>query len=269
MRIFVILACLLCATTAGADPKTFTVKVSGKGRPVILIPGLGCPASVWDDTEAHLKGRFEVHTINVAGFAGTRAAGGPVISAVRKELASYITEKKLVKPVVVGHSMGGFLALWLAETDPALIGGVVVVDSGPTFGGGDPDMMPYAKKQYDAYLAMPRDKFEAVLREKFAAMFGEPKKNEAIIAAVTKSDQNAYAEAYWELSSVDLRPDLPKITAPTIAVFADEPGRDFYRKCLAPVKQLEVVTIPGSKHFLMQDTPAAWLKTLDAFLAAH
>ncbi|MCW5803051.1 MAG: alpha/beta hydrolase [Deltaproteobacteria bacterium] len=255
------------AAEGSAAPTAFTVEVTGKGPPVILVPGLGCPASVWDTTIAHLLGSREVHTITAAGFAGTASIGKPPVATVREQLAAYIRDKKLERPIVIGHSMGGFLALWLAEAEPELVGGVVVVDAGATMGGGDPAWEPVARKQRDAYLAMPRTEFEATLRKRFSAMFGDPAKHEAIIAAVTRSDQKAYAAAYWELNTIDLRPQLGKIRAPVLAIFAASASHEYHRAQLKGIARLDVVVVAKSKHFVMQDQPAEFFRALDAFLA--
>src|SRR5205809_1000053 len=75
---------------AGADaawtPTSFTVKVSGHGRPVIFIPGLTCDGSVWDETVAHLGGKVEAHVLSLAGFGGTPPIDQPLLPTVRDEL---------------------------------------------------------------------------------------------------------------------------------------------------------------------------------------
>ena len=124
----------LPAHAAPAAPKSFAVEVSGKGPPVILIPGLACNGSVWASTVARYRDRHEMHVLSLAGFGGQPALGDgnePLLPTVRAELAAYIREHKLQKPIVVGHSLGGFLALWLAASEPDLLGGIVVVDSLP------------------------------------------------------------------------------------------------------------------------------------------
>jgi pimeloyl-ACP methyl ester carboxylesterase len=250
-------------------PTAFSVEVTGSGRPIILIPGLGCPGGVWKDTVAHFT-TAEVHTLSAAGFAGRPPIDRPVISAMRTELAEYIRDRRLERPVVIGHSMGGFLALWLAETEPELVGAVVVVDSGPTLGGGDPTWEPIARRQRDSYRAMTSDAFARTIRQRFSSMFSDPVKYDAIITAVTRSDQRAYADAYFELNTIDLRPELSKITAPVLAIFADLPAGKRYRGHFAPLaKQLQVVVIPRTRHFLMYDAPGAFHRMLDEFIAAH
>jgi N-formylmaleamate deformylase len=99
-------------------PATVEVGVSGAGRPVIFIPGFACHGSVWDGTVDHLDGRAEAHVVTVAGFAGVPAVTDPSLANVHAELARYIVENQLESPVIIGHSLGGTMALWLAETVP-------------------------------------------------------------------------------------------------------------------------------------------------------
>jgi len=58
-----------------------------------------------------------------------------MLDRVRDGLADYIRKNKLEKPVIVGHSLGGFLALALAAKYPNLPGKLVIVDAYPFFGG--------------------------------------------------------------------------------------------------------------------------------------
>lgn len=276
--IAMVVVCVLGAARADAKAPSFTVDVSGvkEARAVILIPGLGCPGSVWTQTAAHLGKTYEVHVLSLAGFAGSAPIDRPIPSAVKDDVIAYIKDRHLDKPAIVGHSMGGFVALWIAEAAPALIGSVVVVDSGPTLGGGDPDMVPYAQARRDEYKKMDAKKFAATIRDRFSPMFSDPRKpaHDAILAAVARSDQHAYAEALYEISTVDLRPNVSKITAPALLMLANSgtPREDKLVKWISdqmkPAKKLEVVVL-ATKHFVMHDDFAAFAKALDKFLGKH
>jgi pimeloyl-ACP methyl ester carboxylesterase len=260
------------ASRAWATPTAFTAAVSGKGRPVLLIPGLGCPGFVWKETAAHLEKTHEVHVLDLAGFAGNKPIGRPVPSAVKDDVIKYIKEHKLERPVIVGHSLGGFIAIWIAEAAPELVGALVVVDAAPSMGGGDPDMIPYATQKRDQAKAMNAREFEIMIREKFSGMFTDPKKpeHEAILAAVARSNQRAYADALFELSTVDLRPYLGKIKAPTILILADgEKPEKRVREQMKRVKHHQIVVLANTRHFVMHDDFTAFSRALDAFLAAH
>ena len=129
------LACASVGSTPAAPAQPFSVRVTGHGPPMILIPGLSSPGEVWTGVVAHYQDRFECHVLTLAGFAGSSAIDRPLLPAVHDALARYIREKHLNRPVIVGHSLGGFTALWLASTNPDLVGPLVIVDSVPWLAG--------------------------------------------------------------------------------------------------------------------------------------
>src|SRR5665213_2096633 len=86
---------------------SFTVTVTGSGPAVILIPGLMCGGDVWNDTVDHLKGRYTCHVLTLPGFDGVPRINPPLLSTVRDEIEAYVTDNKLDRPVLVGHSLGG------------------------------------------------------------------------------------------------------------------------------------------------------------------
>src|SRR5579863_184185 len=98
----------LASAVAAAEPAAFEAHVSGEGRAIILIPGLGCPASVWDGTVAHFGHGWQTHVLALAGFAGEPAlpADEPLIATARDQIGAYIRDHHLDHPVIVGHSLG-------------------------------------------------------------------------------------------------------------------------------------------------------------------
>ncbi|MDP0977792.1 alpha/beta fold hydrolase, partial [Klebsiella pneumoniae] len=81
---------------------------------------LSSSPDIWQGTVDHLAGRYRVHRIHVAGFAGAAPqanaqgdAPQPVGAPVAEEIARYIREQHLNKPAVVGHSMGGTMGMML------------------------------------------------------------------------------------------------------------------------------------------------------------
>src|SRR5262249_37301526 len=113
------------------DPTPFAVKVVGSGRPMILIPGVGCGADVWDGAVAQFKNRYECHVLTLAGFAGQPSIGGPFIETVRDGIIRYIADKKLGRPVIVGHSLGGTLAFAVGAKEPEKVGPIMAGGRGP------------------------------------------------------------------------------------------------------------------------------------------
>src|SRR3712207_165153 len=85
-------------------PARFSVTVEGKGPDVIFIPGLTSSRAVWDGAVAGLGGKYRVHRIQIAGFAGDPAgpnAEGELLPALVEALNAYIADRKLQRPAVV------------------------------------------------------------------------------------------------------------------------------------------------------------------------
>ncbi len=270
-------ACGAAAPTGGAaveaapvafQPTAFGVTVTGRGRPVILIPGLGCPGSVWTPTVAHLGASVQTHVLTLSGFAGRPPIDKPLVATARAELAVYIRDRHLDHPIVIGHSLGGFLAYWLAATEPDLVGPVITVDAIPAM-GAFPGMVDGAAQQRDSWKQMAPAAFEDAVRAFFATMASEPSRIDSLLRDVLRSDQRAMADAFYELVSTDLRPDLSKIKVPLLAIVADSEYQQMFAPQLAAVSRHEIVPIPQTRHMVMLDDPAAFYRVVDRFIAAH
>src|SRR5687768_1888250 len=106
MKLSLLLAACLAATlpqapayAAPASPaeaateQRFSITVEGSGPDVIMIPGLASSRHVWDGAVAGLDGRYRVHRLQVAGFAGEPAgpnSEGEILAPLVEELHAYI-----------------------------------------------------------------------------------------------------------------------------------------------------------------------------------
>jgi pimeloyl-ACP methyl ester carboxylesterase len=187
---------------------------------------------------------------------------------VRTELATYIRDRHLDHPVVIGHSLGGFLVYWLAATEPDLVGPVVAVDAPPAI-GAMPGGTEAAAGMRDSWKQMSAQDFAAATRQFFGTMARDAAQLEPLLAEIQRSDQRAMADAFYELFTTDIRADLPKITAPLLAIVADSPYQKFIAEQLTSVPHHEVVMIPHTRHIVMYDDPTGFHRALDTFLAAH
>lgn len=248
-----------------SKPRSFTVEVHGEGRPVIFIPGLGCPGEMWNPTVEHLSG-VQAHVLTLAGFAGTKPVKPPLAATVRKELVRYIRSHHLDHPIVIGHSMGGFIAYWLAATAPDLLGGVVVVDAGPSLADND---LETAKTLRNMWAQAGDDELPEQVKNAYSSMTTDPKRIAPYLAAIAKSDRQTMGDAIFELVTTSVADKVEKITAPLLLVLADGGYQGMYKQQAAGVPHHEVVVLPHTKHFVFFDDPAGWYRVIDKFLAKH
>ena len=264
------------------------VRVDGpEGAPeLILIPGLSSSPEVWQGTVDHLAGRYRVHRIHVQGFAGAPAEGnatGPVAAPVAEEIARYIREQGLQKPAVVGHSMGGTMAMMLAARHPDMVGKLMVIDMIPFMGAmfGPPgttaeSVKPVADQVYAAQSTAPRDQYLTQAKAAVTAMIKTEAARSGPLQDTETSDQQVSASAFRELIVTDLRPELSKITAPVEVLYVKFNDPRMTDPITDAIYQMSFATLPGAKlkriddsaHFIMLDQPQAFYGDLDAFLSA-
>jgi pimeloyl-ACP methyl ester carboxylesterase len=273
----------LTLTSALLAQAPFQVKVSGHGKPMILIPGLSSSGETWDTTVARYQDRFECHVLTVAGFAGVPRVPGPVLERVREGLADYIRKNKLDKPVIVGHSLGGFVALDLAAKYPDLPGKLVIVDAYPFFAGiADPDETPQRAKEMVAgmrqyYDSQDQDMYERMTKSGIATRIMVTKDSDLdrLIAWGLKSDRTAVTDVMSELYTADLRDEVAKIKSRTLVLgawigykgYTDHARTEAnLRRQYAKLAGVEIQITDTARHFIMWDDPEWMFGHLDRFL---
>ena len=271
---------------AAFESERLHVRVDGEGpRDIVLIPGLSSSPEVWDSTVAHLGAGWRVHRIHVQGFAGAPAkanAEGDVAAPVAEEIARYIRENGLTKPVVVGHSMGGTMGMMLAARHPDLVSKLMVVDMIPFMGSmfGAPgvtaeQVRPIADQIHAGMSAGPDEAYHAQAAAAVTGMINTESLRAGPLEDARTSDRRVSASAYRELIVTDLRPELPRITAPTEVVYVKFNDARMTPEITDMIYQLSFATLPGatlkriddSAHFVMFDQPDAFFAELDAFIA--
>lgn len=287
------------ATAAAAQSPSFSVgnlhvqQYGDHGRAVILIPGLGSGAWVWKNTVAHLRSNHVVYAITLAGFDGTPppAQKTGLMDQADASLLQLLKTRHINKPVLVGHSLGGTLAIRFATEHSDLISGVVAVDGLPIF----PGMEKLSAAQREAGAARVQQGMAGATPAQFAQqqtqfmqVMGvlDPAEAKKYGAMQARSNPATVAEYMGEDLRTDLRQALPKISVPLleispynqpdfekVAAMSKQPlitenaKTAYYRQLLQGVPQLKVVSIAPSRHFVMLDQPQRFQSALDAFLA--
>ena len=274
------------ALAASITADRFSVTVQGSGPDVIFVPGLTCSRDVWAPAVASLGGKYRVHLVQVAGFAGEPTRGnaqGSVCAGVAEGLAAYIAQQGLQKPALVGHSMGGTIGLMLAERHPAALGRLMVVDMFPALAvvmtrpgatraeiEATADGVGGAMEHADA--AAYRKSLDASLASMILTANARPEIEREGMA----SDHAVAGRAMRELIATDLTPDLSKITVPTTVLYAwnrTDPYTAAQSDVLmggvyATLKGVRLVRIDDAAHFIFIDQPAKFAAALGTFLSA-
>jgi len=258
------------------------VEVTGTGQPMILIPGLSCGGNVWDGTVAHFKNKYQCHVVTLAGFAGQPAIGTPFLHTALDQLIGYIREQKLARPILIGHSLGGFLAFWLGSTIPDQVGPIVAVDGVPFYSAlMDPNATgksseAMAQGAWMGFVMQSPEQFAKSNEKNLAAMITDPKEVRRIADLSNRSDPKTVGQAVFEVMTTDLRPKVSAIQSPVLLLGATasfhnpeqrKKAEESYRLQIATIPKHKVVFAPKARHFIQLDEPDFFFHEVEAFLS--
>lgn len=198
---------------------------------------------------------------------------------MRQAIADYIRSRKLRKPALVGHSLGGFLVFVLGATEPDFVGPLVIVDAAPCPAALINDRITAAElqqgEQIGQFLALAkRDEFLTQQRQMLAMWIADQGKLDRVMNWVEASDQATVARALGELWTRDLRGEVAKIKSPVLLLGAPGKGEGRavtmkrYESQVARIADKKVVFAERASHFIMLDEPEWMWKQMDEFFAA-
>lgn len=272
-------------TTAdqGFTSSRISVIARGTGPDIILVPGLNSHRDFWNGLADSLEGRYRLHLVQVNGFAGFPPganAEGPVSAPAAEEIARYISESGLGRPAVIGHSMGGTIAMMLSARHPDRVGRVMVVDMPPFLGGmfGPPGataetMRPVADSMRTAMLTAPPGT-PTMLEQMAPTMTMVDSMRPALIRYSRESHPPTTANAFRELLVTDLRPELPRITVPMTVLYVVPPNSPLppaqlesaMKESYAGAPTAQLIRIEESYHFIQWDQPGRLVAEVDALM---
>ncbi len=288
----VALAAPASATTLAALPapaESFDVgslhvdRYGDTGPAIVFVPGLGSGPWSWAEQIGHFSKSNRVYALTLDGFDGRPfTPQADSFATFTSDFWKLLDARQIVRPVVIGHSLGGTLAIALAEQHPERLAGIIALDGLPVF--------PTVAQQTDAQRAATADGIAADLARQTPAEFRSNEVSfmrsigvldatlvEPTAALEARSDPRAVAAWAKADFATDLRPDLAKATTPILELMPYAPGGPyteqqmlmFYMLLVGGAPQIDVVPIENAKHFAMLDAPAAVDAAIARFLVAH
>ncbi|WP_292024587.1 alpha/beta fold hydrolase, partial [Brevundimonas sp. UBA875] len=260
------------------------VETRGSGPDVVFIPGLGSTGAAWRSTADRLDDRYRVHLVTLRGFGGTDIQGnasGGLAGPAAAEIERYIRQQGLVRPALIGHSLGGQIALRVAAGMGDGVSRVMVVDSSPFFPSlvdsraTSAQVEPLARLGYQALLLFG----DKALNSQAATLGVDMGLAGDMVfqgLGLQGGDRRVLAQGLYEALTVDLRPRLSQITAPVTVVYGwtrdPENPRNrlegLYRYGFQGLRQPpRFERIEGAGHQVMIEQPGPFLAAVRRFLA--
>ncbi len=256
-------------------------------RALIFIPGLTCGPWEWSGEIAQFSPSYTIYALTLPGFDGKPAIKPPLVQTVSADFWSLLQTQSIVKPVVVGHSLGGSLGIMLAEQHSDRLGGVISVDGLPIFPGMDrmtADQRAQAGTQMAGSMASIATPAQFAAMEKtyvLPNLMTSPDDIAVVAPLAGRSDPAATAAWISEDLALDLRPQLTAVRAPLLVIAPYDAAfegkmlpdaaakRSYYEMLLANDPAANVQMIEPSRHFIMYDQPQKLHDAVATFVRQH
>jgi pimeloyl-ACP methyl ester carboxylesterase len=232
-------------------PATISYLVAGAGPPIILLHGLASSSRCWQHNIRQLARSFRVYVVDMIGFG----ASGGLHPLSFDKLAPYLTmwmdQLAIRHASIIGHSMGGLVAVDLAARLPERIERLVLVDAAA-----------FLIEQPSLYhlLGLVRELFQIPID--FLP---------TLIADAYRAGPITLLNATHQLLTTDFSPRLTLVRAPTLLVWGEHdalvPLEIGQRLCRQLPANNGIVVIKGAGHNPMWDRPVAFNRVVEDFLA--
>lgn len=249
-------------------------RVFGQGEPlIVLIHGWSGDANYWRAQIADLSQTYTVVAINLAGHgASGRNRSNWSIEAFGGDVASVMAAVPEGPVVLVGHAMGGAVALEAARRVPHVIG-IVGVEAFDDIGA---PRRPEADALAATRIARLREDYIGTVREVVSQQYFTPDTNPAFARSIADDIALAPPEvaiaSLISLDKYDYGPALAGLRAPLVAILSGLRGAPDVERIRHLVPGFRVQVMPGRGHFLMMEDPpgfnALLRKEIAGFVAA-
>lgn len=242
---------------------------------LLFLHGVGGSHAVWDRQLPHFAAcGHRVAAWDQPGYGGRPLVEPYDLERIAEALRQEIESLGGGPAVLVGHSMGGFVAQEGYARFPQLIRALVLCFTSASFGGVGSDFA----KQFIAARIGPLDEgrsmadIAARIMPTMRGAKSAPEgigQAERIMAAVPPQ---TYRKAVTLLTTFDRRAQLPEIRVPTLLVAGSDDRTapaTVMERMAAKIPGAEFVTLAGCGHLGPMDQPAEFNAALEAFLERH
>jgi len=262
-------------TVKAQQPEPIKIEIIGKGKPIFYLPGFTVSGSIWNETVSNLTLKRKSYLFSYAGFNGNKPIEMPWYSTIKNSIIEYIKDNNLNEIVIIGHSMGGNLAVDIASELPNRVSKIVIVESLPCMREVMMPNVPAESLYYESpynkqMLEMDEQQFKNMALMMASNMTLNKEKIDTLTNWILEADRKTWVYGYTDLLKLDLRNVLSKIKHETLIIGASFPdvkiAKEIYENQYSNLTNKTIVMASNSKHFIMFDQPKWFYETVNDFL---
>ena len=257
---------------------TYTTSGDARRPTILFLHGFMGSSTDWTETMSALESRFHCIAPNLPGHGGSLRLPYPdsyTIEGASKELIGLLDARNISKAVIVGYSMGGRLALYLALRHPERCAALFLESASP---GLETEPVREARRETDEKRALRLETgdFESFLEDWYRQpLFASLARDEALLRRTIEARRrNDPAELAKSLRGIgtgrqpSMWDELPGLRVLTLAIAGelDEKYAEIARLMESLAPRIRTATIPDAGHNPHAENPKAYTKYLEGFL---
>jgi pimeloyl-ACP methyl ester carboxylesterase len=233
----------------------------GSGIPLVFIHGAGGSTLSWVFQRPYFEGSY---TVILADLPGHGNADGPSCNSIEgyaDALKGALTQNEVPAAFIVGHSMGGAIAIDLAMRYPALVRGIVLIGTGARL-KVYPEILEGIIKDKEKTARM-------IVDTAFSPVFPE-KLKEKVFTEYMKNDAQTVFNDFTACDGFNVMKELDSLSVPALVICGKEDR-------FTPVKYSHYLTdtipgaglvlVEGAGHMVMLERPAEVNRSIGEFIS--
>lgn len=240
-------------------------RVYGAGEPaLVFIHGWSCDSNYWREQLPAFKQKYTLVTVDLAGHGGTDGNRTEwTIARFGQDVATALSAVPNKQIILVGHSMGGPVAIEAARLLKGRVIGIIGVDTFKSIGAPPP-----SKAQVDAAIKPFEADFigqtRTLVADHLFVKGVNPQLAQRIAYDMSLSSPRVAVPSMRAVLEYDFTEPLKDISVPIVAINSDlgEPVNEARIRKVLP--KFRTVTLPGTGHFLMMEDPQRFNPALEA-----
>ncbi len=225
-------------------------RAAGSGPPVVFLHGLWASSGEWSRAFDLFSPRYRLYAPDLPGHGQSPARLPWRLREIAALLAAWMRALEIPPATIVGHSMGGALAIILAAAEPQLAQRLVLVNT-----VGLPIQRPFLRALTNAGQGIASHQ-----NLRYTSRYGNPRRLQSL----------ATWQATNEVLTCDLRPDISHLHCPTLIIWGIRDPLLPAQSAVALQRAIpgaELVMLPNVRHHPSRQVPAFFDQILEDFLA--
>ena len=231
---------------------------------IVLIHGLGGSAEIWDAVIPYLEETFRVWTFELGGHGRTQPSEHPSIVEEADRLRQFMNAEEINYPTLVGHGLGGMIALRYAIDFPADVHRLILIDTAPKQLASEEEKEAVARQLVEDY-----DQFVAA---RFLNMSPMKDVTDRILDIALRTDSASFISLLMSSFEFDVTGDLYRLPVPMLIMgsqlmFPDESSTTGLLELygFGEARSLSFKRMPGTGHYMMLEKPVTTSSVLLSF----